>query len=116
MTVADRIKEKRTELNMSQTELAKKAGWSDKTSISKIESAGNEISLKKLTRISEALNVSVAYLMGWESDNNIELEIATNEENRLKRYAKYFGTFDKFTNLPDNKKEIIQNLIESLGE
>ena len=37
MTVADRIREKRLEMELSQDELAKRLGYRDKTSISKIE-------------------------------------------------------------------------------
>lgn len=70
MTVADRIKERRIELNLSQTQLAKKAGYTDKTSISKIENAGNEISMKKIERIAKALYVTPAYLLGWEDNND----------------------------------------------
>ena len=69
MTVADRIRHKRTELNMSQDELAKKAKYSDKTRISKLENSGDEISMKQVKRVAEALGVSSAYLMGWEDEN-----------------------------------------------
>lgn len=69
MTVSDRIKEKRLELQMSQSELARLAGYSDKTAISKIENAGNNITMKQLRRVAKALHVSAAYLMGWESES-----------------------------------------------
>ena len=65
MTVGDRIREIRVSLEISQTELAKRAGYSDKTRISKIENSGNEISMKQVKRIAKALNVDSAYLMGW---------------------------------------------------
>lgn len=67
MTVADRIKYRREELGYTQSELADKVGYSDKTSISKIENSGNDISMKKLRKIADALSVSVSYLMGWEN-------------------------------------------------
>lgn len=65
MTVGDRIREIRVSLEISQTELAKRAGYSDKTRISKIENSGNEISMKQVKRIAKALNVDSAFLMGW---------------------------------------------------
>lgn len=43
MTIADRIKEKRLELGWSQEDLAKKMGYKDKTSVSKMESSGDNI-------------------------------------------------------------------------
>lgn len=65
MTVADRIKEKRLELNLSQTELAKRAGYTDKTSISKLEHSKDDISIKQISRVADALGTTIANLMGW---------------------------------------------------
>lgn len=66
-TVAERIKKKREELGMSQAELARRLGLSDRSSVSKIEKSGNDITLKNIERIAAILNVSESYLMGWES-------------------------------------------------
>lgn len=70
MTVADRIKDKRMELNMTQKELSEKIGTKDRSSISKIESRGNDISMKDIIRIAEALGVTPKYLLGWEDDSD----------------------------------------------
>lgn len=69
MTVADRIKNKRLELNMTQKELSDKIGTKDRSSISKIETKGDDISMKDIVRISEALNVTPQYLLGWEDES-----------------------------------------------
>jgi len=65
MTIADRIRNIRNELQLSQAELAKRAGYSDKTRISKIENSGNDISMKQVKRIASALGVPMESLMGW---------------------------------------------------
>jgi len=67
MTIADRIKQEREKLNLSQEELAKACGYADKTSISKVENSGDNITLKKIQKIAKALGVTHRYLMGWES-------------------------------------------------
>ena len=72
MTVADRIKNRRENLKMSQEELALKLGLKDKSSISKIEASGDKISLKNIEKISVALNCSIQSLMGWEDDRKID--------------------------------------------
>ena len=69
MTVADRIRLKREELNISQEELAKRIGNKDKSTISKIEKAGNDITMKNIKRIADALGVSTQYLLGWEEES-----------------------------------------------
>lgn len=69
MTIGDRIRIKREELSLSQTDLAKKAGYNDRTSISKFEHAGDDISMKQVKRVAKALGVSAAYLMGWEEQS-----------------------------------------------
>ena len=79
MTVADRIRERRRELNLSQSELAQKAGYTDKTSISKLEHAENDISMKQISRLAEALETTPAYLMGWE-DKTIPKGFETAQE------------------------------------
>lgn len=65
MTVGERIKEKRLEMNLSQDELAKKVGYKSRSSIQKIECA-RDLPLKKVTKMASALNCTPSYLMGWE--------------------------------------------------
>lgn len=65
MTVADRIKQRREELNLTQEELAARMGLKGKSSISKIESSGNAVTLKNISKCAQALNTTTNYLMGW---------------------------------------------------
>ena len=68
MTVADRIKNRRESLGMTQLQLADKMGYKTKSSISKIESSGDKVTLKTVEKAAKALNVSPSYFMGWVSD------------------------------------------------
>ena len=80
MTVADRIRQRREQLNMSQEELALKIGNKDKSTISKIEKSGDNISMKNIKRIADALGVSSQFLLGWEEmSKDIKMEILHNE-------------------------------------
>ncbi len=65
-TIGDRIRQKRMEKGLSQSELAIKSHYSDKTRISKIENSGDNLTRKVIKRMAEALGASEAYLMGWE--------------------------------------------------
>lgn len=64
-----RIKAKRLENKMTLQQLADKMGYENRSSISKIESGENGITQDKINQLAEALNTSVAYLMGWEEDH-----------------------------------------------
>lgn len=67
MTVGERIKQKRIELNMSQDELAHKVGYKSRSSIQKIESA-RKLPLDKIERMAIALECSISYLMDWNEE------------------------------------------------
>ena len=68
MTVADRIKHLRESLGMTQDELAEKMGYDGKSSVSKMENSGDNVTLKKIARVAPCLHTTTAYLMGWVSD------------------------------------------------
>lgn len=65
MTYGDKIKQIREEiLQISQEELARRLGLKDKSSVCKIEKAGNNVSIKSIRKYAEALNTTVAHIMG----------------------------------------------------
>ncbi len=71
MTIADRVKRRRIELGMSQQDLADKAGYCGKTVISRFEHAADDISLKQVKRLADALDTSLEYLMGWQAEKQM---------------------------------------------
>lgn len=64
------IKKRRLELGLTQSELAEKLGYSDKSMIAKIESGKVDLAQSKIVAFADALQVTPAYLMGWESDDD----------------------------------------------
>lgn len=65
MELADKVKQRRIELGLSQEELAQRMGYSSRSSINKIEN-GRAVSQKIIVNLAKALQVTVPYLMGWE--------------------------------------------------
>lgn len=59
----NRIKELRLEKEMSQDELAKRCGYSSRSTINKIELGINDVPQSKIKAIAKALNVSVGTLL-----------------------------------------------------
>ena len=72
MTIGERIKAARLKKGYSQTELAELLGYKSRSSINKIEKEGRDIPRSSIVKFAEILDVTPAYLMGWEecSDNN----------------------------------------------
>ena len=74
MKIGERVRNRRIELDITQEELAQKLGYSDKSSISRIEKS-SKLTLNKVQLLADALNVSPSYLMGWEEENNIDIDM-----------------------------------------
>lgn len=68
MNIGERIKLRREELNISQEELAMKAGYKSRSSINKIEKDGRGLPQDKIQIIANILDVTPSYLMGWENE------------------------------------------------
>lgn len=63
------IKARRNELQLTQTDLAKKLGYADKSMIAKIEAGSVDLSQSKILAFAEALNTTPSWLMGWDGDD-----------------------------------------------
>ena len=79
MGIGERIKIRREELGLSQDELAEKMGYKSRSTIAKIEKGVNDVSQRTTVKFAEALNTSVAYLMGW-GEEEIKKEPAPEDE------------------------------------
>lgn len=65
-----RVKRRRELLGLSQEELAAKLGYSDKSSISKIENNTRDITRGKVVEFAKALKTTPLYLMGWTDEED----------------------------------------------
>lgn len=63
--VGNRIKDRRLELGLTLDELASKVGYSDKSTLSRVENGKTDMPLKKLDKIAQVLDVTPAYLIGF---------------------------------------------------
>lgn len=104
MTLYDRIRTRREQLNMSQEELAKRLGYKSRSTIAKIESGENDITQSKIVAFAKALGVKPGYLMGWEDvpEPTSSLSLTQQEETHIKKYRQ----------LDADGKEEIDDLID----
>ena len=68
MNIGDRIKSRRIQIGLSQTELADKLGFKSKASISRIELGIQSLPQSKILDMARALETSPDYLLGWNDD------------------------------------------------
>ena len=91
MTLGEKVKLKREELNLSQEELAEKMNYKSKTSIHKIEVGITDLPLSKVKELAAVLKTTPAYLMGWEEkkeekENNIFSQLTEEELAKLEKF------------------------------
>lgn len=68
MTIGERIKFKREELDISQDELARRLGYKSRSSINKIELGLQNLNQSKIKAIADALQTTPSFIMGWTED------------------------------------------------
>lgn len=67
----ENIKKRREALGMTQRELAEKSGYSDHTTITRMENGKVDVTIKRLKMIANALNTTPLELSGWNDDSTI---------------------------------------------
>lgn len=82
------IRNRRLELGWSQSKLAELMGYTDRSSISKLEGGNVDISLTKIIEMSKILNISPLELMGIENN-----EVKEYEENKNNIKIPYVNTY-----------------------
>lgn len=98
MTIYERIKCLRQKQGLSQQDLADKLGYKSRSTINKIELGLRDISQKKVIAFANALNVTPAYLLGWEPD---ELD-----KKILELYPDWFPYEDNYLPLNQNTNKL----------
>lgn len=107
-----RIKEKRKEKNLTQSELGKLIGKTE-SSIRKYEKGTINIPMKVVDQIAAALDVNPSYLLGWEE--NLE-QANTDVLADLAVDLKAMEHVEKLLNLNDEARDAIYTMIDFLSE
>ena len=104
MEIGEKIKQRRLEIGMSQRELAWKMGYSDNSTLNRIEKGTVDVSQAKIVQFAKVLNCSIAYLMDWEEDKEIATDKNLTDGEKL--------LLELFHKVPDDKKEMLLKMIE----
>lgn len=88
MGIGERIRQRRTELGMSQRDLADRMGYNNHSTVAKIENGAVDIPHSRIVQFAEVLSVSVEYLMGLDSTPQVALPNKLGQRIRAARLAK----------------------------
>lgn len=110
--VGEKIKERRTALGMSQRDLAERMGYSNHSTVARVESGSVDLPQSKVAKFADALSTTPAYLMGWEKEPEDLAELTATilqDTDLLKSIEKYLSL-----SAPDQKA--VRALIDALAE
>ena len=116
MAIGEKIKERRIALNLSQRDLAELIGYSNHSTIARIESGKVDLPQSKIVQFAEVLQTSIADLMGWNE------EIEKNPVGTAERHIEIImdedisEIFDDFKLLDARERKIVKDLVRSLAE
>lgn len=66
--VGEKIKARRKELQMSQRELAERTGYSNHSTITRIEAGKVDLPQSRIAQFAEVLGTTPGHLMGWDME------------------------------------------------
>ncbi len=112
MNIGGRIKLKRNEKGWSQRDLAAKMGYSNHSTVGKIETGKVDLPQSKVVQFAEVLGVSVAYLMGWEEmqkNNDIKTDIVV----RLRTDNEFYSVIEGINQLTPEQLASIKQVVDA---
>ena len=99
MTMYDRIKALRISRGWSQDELARRVGYSNRSTIAKIENGERDLSRSKIQTFANAFGVSPSFLMDGKTEqssseglNEIFEHLSPSQKEALIAYARFLTT------------------------
>ena len=113
MEIGDRIKQRRMELGWSQRELARKMGYSDNSTLARIENGKVDVYKNKIVQFSEVLGVSIPYLMGWEEEEQ-KNDIIANAVLKMRTNTSFMSAVESLYKLDDDKLQSVTQMLNTL--
>ena len=110
MTIGEKIKQRRLELDWSLRDLSDRMGYANHSTIARIESGKVDIPQSRIIQFADVLNTTVADLMDWEEDKKEK----SAPEDELSENIKTLVEFAK--HVPEDKVELILRVMKSIVE
>lgn len=112
MNIGERIKNKRLEMGLSQRELCKRMGYSNHSTIGKIEAGKVDIPQSRVVQFAEVLNTTIAYIMGWEEEqkkNDIQADIIL----KMRTDTDFMSAVESLYKLDKDKLQSINQMLNT---
>lgn len=114
-----RIRRLRLQKAMTQDELAKKVGYTSRSSINKIEKGMVDLPRSKIVELAEALDTTASYLMGWEEEakpttsifDNFNLQLFASSTPQLTESEQ--ALIDLFRKVPEDQQALVLSMIRA---
>ena len=111
LTLYENIRKLRLEKSMSQQELARLTGYTDRSSIAKIEKGEVDLTLSKIELFAKALGVKPGELMGWEAEYS---NFSLNPIGKLT--SEDVGLVEAYHNAHECRQEAVRTLLDMGGD
>ena len=108
-TVGQNILRMRKEMGMTQEELAKRMGYTSKSSINKIEMGINDIPQSKIVKFAEVLCTTPAHIMGWTE----KADEPKNSPDQLKLTEGEQKLLELFRLIPEENRAMVLEMIRA---
>ena len=114
MEIGEKIKLRRQQLEWSQRELARRMGYTNNSTIAKIEQGIVDVSQSRVVQFSQVLGVSIAWLMDWEEvekKNDQLVPLVT----RLRKDDDFFKAVQMLDTLTPQQFEAVKQMLSAFN-
>lgn len=115
MEIGEKIKKRRLELGWSQRELAYKMGYTNNSTLVKIEKGIVDVSQSRIIQFSQVLGVSIAYLMDWEDEEQEQQnDLIADVVLKMRTNKTFMSAVGNLYNLDEDKLQSINAMLHTL--
>ena len=114
LVLAQRMKQRRTELNMSQSEFAEALGLTanQKNRISDWENGKRKIPVEDVENIANVLKTTPAYLLGYDDSSDNPIQVSVQMKMVVSISADEYSTLTKLRTLDEHGKKLVNTVLE----
>ena len=110
MEIGEKIKQTRMQLGWSQRDLASRLGYTNNSTVAKIEQGKVDVSQSRVVQFSQVLGVSIAWLMDWEEaekKNDQLVPLVT----RLRKDSKFMDAVQMLDTLTPQQFDAVMQML-----